>query len=85
MNIVVPIKYSYLKESKDQLLIATLNNNYETSKQILITKKGKIITNIPLPNLAYYAPDYYTYNTYGTKKGLLKVSINKACIAGRVY
>lgn len=80
MNIVVPIKYSYLKESKDQLLIATLNNNYETSKQILITKKGKIITNIPLPNLAYYAPDYYTYNTYGTKKGLLKVSINKAVL-----
>lgn len=28
MNIVIPIKYRYLKESKDQLLIAIINNNY---------------------------------------------------------
>lgn len=80
MNIVIPIKYRYLKESKDQLLIAIINNNYESSKQILITKKGKLITTIPLPDLAYIAPDYYTFDSHSTKKGLLKLSINKAVL-----
>lgn len=80
LKIVVPLKYRYLKESKDQLLIAYLNKANEPSKQILVTKTGEEVINIPLPHLEYHSPDHYIYNSYGFRKGLLKVSAKKVIL-----
>jgi len=80
LKIVVPLKYRYLKESKDQLLIAYLNKANEPSKQILVTKTGEEVINIPLPHLEYHSPDHYIYNSYGIRKGLLKVSAKKVIL-----